>query len=99
MNYRPVGTSVLLKLLPQTNKKSSLVLPDGKTHPGEIQQFEIVAIGNEVNDDKFKLNAGETVIVGGAHPSEAVWVDVEQRLLLLDRRKVICVVESQIGNN
>lgn len=99
MNYRPVGTSVLLKRLPPTNTKSPLVLPDGKNHPNEIQHFEIVSVGAEVNDDKFTVNAGEVCILGGIHPSEAIWIDVREHLLVVDRRKIVAIVETKLGIN
>lgn len=94
--YRPLGTKVLLRVLPPKNE-SSLVLPDGKGNPNEIQTFEVVAVGGSVNDEKFNLNAGEVVIIS-AHQSQMIGVHKEDKLLLVDRENVVLAIDERTLN-
>lgn len=95
--YRPLGTRVILKILPVENK-SSILLPDGKTNPKQHQTFEVIAVGGQVNDDKFQLNVGEVVIASGLHPSEMVPLSEEQQTFMVDRSKIVAVLESNTQN-
>lgn len=91
-NYRPLGTKVLLKILPPESDPSPVLLPDGQKRPGQHQYFEVVAVGSLVNDDKWKITPGETVMIA-AHPSQMIGVNQEKQLMLLDREFVVCAVE------
>lgn len=94
--YRPLGTNVILKILPVENK-STILLPEGKTDPKAHQTFEVVALGGEVNDEKFLLTVGEVVLVA-AHPSEFLPLDKELQLVVVNRSKIIAVKETQVQN-
>lgn len=94
--YRPLGTKVILKILPIENI-SPILLPDGKTNPRTRQTFEVIAVGGEVNDEKFSLHSGEVVLVA-AHNSDFVPLDEEQQLVMIDRTRIIAAVDSQTQN-
>lgn len=94
--YRPLGTRVILRVIPVENK-SGLFLPDGKTHSDNPQTYEVVAIGGEVNDEKFSLNVGETVLAS-FHPSEAIGLSKENQWFMVDRSKVVAALETQTQN-
>ena len=97
--YRPVGTAVLVRLLPPQNENHNILLPDGSSRPGDFQLWEIMAIGNEVNEANFQLKVGETALLGGGHPGEGIMVDPERKIMLFDRRRVVCIVEQNGTNN
>lgn len=96
--FRPTGTNVLLKVLPKTESESSIFLPDGKSRPGEIMRWEVLAIGTEVNDEKFSLRPGEVVILGGGHPGEGVWL-VQGSIVVFDRRRIVAIEEKMEVQN
>lgn len=95
-SYRPLGTRVVLKILP-VESKSPILMPDGVTNAKQRQMFEVVAIGGEVNDDKFSLNVGAIVIIA-CHNSEMLPLDEELQLLMVDRSKVVAALETQTQN-
>jgi len=94
--YRPLGQRVVLRINPIENK-SSLVLPDGKTNPNERQTFEVVAVGGEVNDAKFSLAVGETVLVA-CHQSDYLPLSEPEQLVLVDRSKIVAAIEKDAQN-
>jgi co-chaperonin GroES (HSP10) len=94
--YRPLGTRVVLKILPVENK-SGLYMPDGVTNTKQRQTFEVIAIGGQVNDDKFSLNSGEVVLIS-CHPSEMLPLDEPEQLIMVDRSKIVAAVETQTQN-
>jgi co-chaperonin GroES (HSP10) len=94
--YRPLGTRVVLKILPVENK-SPLFMPDGVTNTKVRQTFEVVAIGGEVNDDKFSLNVGEIVLIA-CHQSEMLPLSEEEQLLMVDRSKIVAALDTQTQN-
>jgi co-chaperonin GroES (HSP10) len=94
--YRPLGTRVILKILP-IESKSSILLPEGKTNPKERQTFEVIAVGGEVNDDKFSLHAGEVVLMA-THNSNILPLDEEQQLIMVDRSALVAVVSNTTQN-
>lgn len=94
--YRPLGTRVILKILPMQSK-SPILLPDGKSNPKERQVFGVVAIGGEVNDDKFSLRVGETVLMA-CHQSEILPLDEDEQLIMVDRSKIVAAVDEKTQN-
>jgi co-chaperonin GroES (HSP10) len=94
--YRPLGTRVVLKILAVENK-SPLFMPDGVTNTRQRQTFEVVAIGGEVNDDKFSLNVGEVVLIA-CHQSEMLPLSEEDQLIMVDRSKIVAAMESNTQN-
>lgn len=94
--YRPLGTRVVLKILPVENK-SEILLPDGVTNAKTRQTFEVIALGGEVNDDKFSLNVGEVVLIS-CHNSEILPLDQEEQLVMIDRSKIVAALETQTQN-
>lgn len=94
--YRPLGTRVVLKILPVENK-SGLFMPDGVTNTKQRQTFEVIAIGGQVNDDKFTLNSGEVVLIS-CHQSEMLPLDEAEQLIMVDRSKIVAAVETQTQN-
>jgi co-chaperonin GroES (HSP10) len=94
--YRPLGTRVVLKILPVENK-SGLLLPDGSTNTKVRQTFEVIAVGGEVNDDKYKLNAGEVVLIA-CHPSLILPLSEEDQLIMVDRGNIVAAVENNTQN-
>lgn len=95
--YRPLGTLVILKALPIENK-SGILLPDGKTNPQERQTFEVIAVGGQVNDEKYSLTVGEIVLTAGFHPSEVVGLDKEEQWFLIDRSKILVAIDKNVQN-
>ena len=98
-NYRPVGTFIRIKMLPPAETGSMVILPDGSSKPGQLMRFEIQAIGNEVNEEKFKLQVGEIALLGGGHPSEMMVLDKEAGIMIVDRRRVVAIEESNGTQN
>lgn len=96
--YKPLGTKVLLKILPPEKPKSEILLPEGQKHPGSHQYFEVVAVGPLVNDGKNQILDGETVMIA-AHPSQMIGLDMEQQLMLIDREHVVCAVQLEQVQN
>lgn len=94
--YRPLGTRVILKILPVENK-SEILLPDGVTNAKTRQTFEVIALGGEVNDDKFSLNVGEVVLIS-CHNSEILPLDQEEQLVMIDRSKIVAALEAKTQN-
>lgn len=94
--YRPLGTRVVLKILPMESK-SEILLPDGKTNPKERQTFLVVAVGGEVNDDKFSLAVNEVVLIA-CHSSEILPLDEEEQLIMVDRSKIVAAVANPTQN-
>lgn len=94
--YRPLGQRVVLKILPVENK-SGILLPDGVTNAKSRQTFEVIALGGEVNDDKYTLNVGEVVLIA-CHNSEVLPLDEEDQLIMVDRSKIVAAVEKQTQN-
>lgn len=94
--YRPLGQRVVLKILPVENK-SGILLPDGVTNAKSRQTFQVIAVGAEVNDDKFSLNVDEIVLVA-CHNSEMLPLDQEEQLIMVDRSKIVAVLQNQTQN-
>lgn len=94
--YRPLGTKVILKILPVENK-SSILMPDGVTNSKQRQTFEVVALGGEVNTDKFQLRVGEVVLVAGQN-CDFLPLDQELQLLMVDCTRIIAALETQTQN-
>ncbi len=94
--FRPLGTRVVVKILP-VQSSSLLVLPDGKEIHTKPQQYEVVAIGGAVNDEKFSLNVGEIVLVS-CHESEVYPLNKDEKWIMVDRSKVVAAVEQQTQN-
>jgi co-chaperonin GroES (HSP10) len=94
--YRPLGTRVVLKILPVENK-SGILLPQGSNNPKVRQTFEVIAVGGEVNDDKYKLNVGEVVLIA-CHQSEILPLDEEEQWIMVDRSKVVAALENNTQN-
>lgn len=94
--YRPLGTRVILKILPVENK-SEILLPDGAPNPKSRQTFQVIAVGGEVNDDKFSLSVGEVVLIA-THSSEILPLDEEEQLIMVDRSKIVAAVEQNVQN-
>lgn len=103
--YRPLGTRVVLKILPVENDqitrddgtKVSILTPDGVTKAKTRQTFQVIAMGAEVNDDKYSLSVDEVVLVS-CHNSEILPLDQEEQLIMVDRSKIVAVLESQTQN-
>lgn len=94
--YRPLGTRVVLKILPIENQ-SGILLPDGKSNPNERQTFEVIAVGAEVNDANFSLCKGEVVLMA-CHNSEILPLDEKLQLIMVDRSKIIAAVDTKVQN-
>jgi co-chaperonin GroES (HSP10) len=94
--YRPLGTRVVLKILPVENK-SGILLPQGSNNPKVRQTFEVIAVGGEVNDDKYKLNVGEVVLIA-CHNSEILPLDEEEQWIMVDRSKIVAAWENNTQN-
>lgn len=98
MKYRPLGTGVLLKVIP-IEEKPLIQLPEGKQDTRIQQSFKVMAVGGQVNTDTYKLAEGEVVYVA-AHQAEIFPVDAEEKLLIVDRSKiVVALTEEPSGKN
>lgn len=87
--YQPIGTRVLLHMLPA--EKSTIVLPDGVRKPG-ASLFEVRALGPMVNDGKFELAVGDIVQIA-PNPGSLIGTDGEQQLLTVDRFDINVIVK------
>jgi co-chaperonin GroES (HSP10) len=94
--YRPLGTRVVVKILP-VESSSPILLPDGKVNPKTRQTFEVIAVGGEVNDDKFSLNVGEVVLIA-AHNSDFLPLDEDLQLAMVDRSKIVAAIDRNTQN-
>lgn len=94
--YRPLGQRVVLKILPIENK-SDIIMPDGVTNAKSRQTFEVIALGGEVDDDKFTLNVGEVVLIS-CHNSEILPLSEEDQLIMVDRSKIVASIEQNTQN-
>lgn len=94
--YRPLGTRVVLKILPIENK-SEILLPDGVTNAKSRQTFEVIALGGQVNDATFQLNVGEIVLIS-CHNSEILPLSEEDQLIMVDRSKIVSAIEQTTQN-
>lgn len=94
--YRPLGQRVVLKILPVENT-SGILLPDGVTNAKARQTFEVIAVGGEVNDEKFTLNVGEVVLIA-CHNSEILPLSEEDQLVLIDRSKIVASLDTKPQN-
>lgn len=94
--YRPLGQRVVLKILPVENK-SQILMPDGVTNAKSRQTFEVIAVGGEVNDEKFTLNVGEVVLIS-CHNSEILPLDQEDQLIMVNRDKIVAAMDAQTQN-
>lgn len=95
--YRPLGTKVILRILPQ-EAASPILLPEGKQAPGQHQTFEVVAVGPSVNEGGNKLAVGEVVMIA-AHASQMIGLDMKEQLMMIDREHIVCVVETSAALN
>jgi len=95
--YRPLGQRVVLHILPVENK-SAILMPDGVTNSKSRQTFEVVALGGEVNDERFSLNVGEVVLIS-CHNSEILPLDEEDQLIMVDRSKIVAALASTTAQN
>jgi len=94
--YRPLGTRVIVRILP-TKSDSHIVLPDGKQYLMVPQTYEVIAIGGQVNDDKYSLNVGEIVLVS-CHESEVYPINKDEKFIMIDRSKIVAAVETSMLN-
>jgi co-chaperonin GroES (HSP10) len=95
IRYRVLGSRVLVRQTPsKTNSK--LVLPPGKYNPHQIPTYEVVGIGGDVNNDKFHIEVGDTVLIHASHPQDAVGLD--DGLRVVDKAIIVAVVEKEEGN-
>lgn len=94
--YRALGTKVLLKVIPLA-QDSSVILPEGKNHPNKLQTFEVISVGERVNDETYKLTVGEIVVVS-AHQSQMMGVSREEQLLVVDRENIVLAISGTTLN-
>jgi co-chaperonin GroES (HSP10) len=94
--YRPLGTRVIVQILPmQTDNK--ILLPGGETNISTPQTYEVIGVGGAVNDDKFSLNVGEIVLLS-CHPSEVFPLNKEDKLIMVDRSKIVAAMKAETQN-
>lgn len=101
MNYKPLGTCVLLKVLPI--ETGPLHIPEHLQNAAGMkknQYFQIEAVGPGVVDEQFPVAKGDKVQIK-AHPSVLVGVDHEKQLCVCDRKDlaVVCTEDDPLGNN
>lgn len=94
--YRALGTKVLLKVIP-LEPDSAVLLPEGKNHPNKLQTFEVISVGERVNDETYKLTVGEIVVVS-AHQSQMMGVSREEQLLVVDRENIVLAISGTTLN-
>lgn len=94
--YRPLGTRVIVKILPVATD-NLILLPEGKTHTTTPQTYEVIGVGGGVNDDKFSLKAGDVVLLS-CHESEVYPLRKEDKLIMVDRSKIVAVVDTTVQN-
>lgn len=100
MKYQPIGTRVLLKVIPI--EQGAVMVPDHlKTAAGlnKSQFFRIEALGNAVVDENFPLAVGQIIQIC-SHPTLMTGVDHAQQLCCCDRKDiaVICSQDEVVLN-
>ncbi len=102
MNYQPVGSKVLLKILPIV--ESSVAIPDHLQNASAMKKtqfFKIEGLGRAASDENFPLTIGQVIQIS-AHPKLLVGIDHEQQLCVCDKTDiaVICTEdEMALGQN
>lgn len=96
MKYQPIGTRVLLKVIPI--EQGAVQVPEHlKTSAGlnKSQLFRIEALGNAVVDENYPLAVGQTIQIC-SHPTLMTGVDHAQQLCCCDRKdiSVICTPDE-----
>lgn len=100
MNYQPLGTKVLLKVLPLA--KTAIEIPDhlkSAMGTGKQQFFRVEALGPSAVDQDHPLAVGQTVMIS-THPTLLVGVDAVQQLMVCHNKDIACIcTEAQDGLN
>lgn len=100
MKYQPLGTKVLLKVLPL--EEGIVTIPDhlkSAMGTGKQQFFRVEAVGPSAVDSDYPLAVGQTVMIS-AHPSLLVGVDVAQALCVCNNKDIACIcTEATDGLN
>lgn len=94
--YRPLGSRVIVQILPMQTD-NIIVLPGGEKNITTPQTYEVIAVGGAVNDEKFSLNVGEIVLLS-CHPSEVFPLNKEDKIIMVDRSKIVAVVKTETQN-
>lgn len=102
MKYQPLGSKVLLKVLPMESK-TKVVIPDhlkGVAGSGTQQFFRIEALGPQAVEEAYPLKVGQQVMIS-SHPSLLVGVDAGQSLMVTNNKDiaVICTEDDGSGLN
>jgi hypothetical protein len=95
--YIPLGTRVVLKILPVT--EGAVVIPDGLGNTVKTQFFSVYAVGPKASDADFPINVGDVVLIC-AHPSLLTGVSKEEQLCCVNREDIAVIVrEGTEGQN
>lgn len=101
MKYQPLGSKVLLKILPIAS--SDITIPDhlkSAMGTGKQQFFRVEALGPSAVDEQHPLEVGQKVMIS-SHPSLLVGVDAVEQLCVCYNKDiaVICAQEDVLGQN
>lgn len=101
MKYQPIGSKVLLKIIPIA--ASSVTIPDhlkSAMGTGKQQFFRVEALGPSAADEHHPLAVGQKVMIS-SHPTLLVGVDASQQLCVCNNKdiSVICTEDDGAGLN
>ena len=102
MKYQPLGSKVLLKVLP-IETKTKVIIPDhlkGIAGTGSQQFFRIEALGSAAVEEHYPLAVGQLIMIS-SHPSLMVGVDAVQSLMICNNKDIaaICTEEESVVLN
>lgn len=101
MKYQPLGSKVLLKVLPP-KQEGKVVIPDHLKKAnvtGAQQFFTVEALGPAAVDDQHPLAVGQTVMIS-SHPSLLVGVDAANALCVCYNKDIAVICnQEELGLN
>jgi co-chaperonin GroES (HSP10) len=88
MNYKPLGSNVLLEVHKLEKKEKGIIIPDTASRTSSIWYGVVMSLGKEAEG---KLNIGDKVFynVHGAKPVDG------EKLVIIDISDISCVFEEE----
>lgn len=91
MQYQPLGSKVLLKILPI--EATAITIPDhlkSAMGTGKQQFFRVEALGPAATDDQHPLAVGQKVMIS-SHPTLLVGVDAVEQLCVCQNKDIAVI--------
>jgi len=90
--YRPMGTRLLVQL-EQRLERNGILLPEG-ARTEEPMTAEVMDIGPAVNEEKFQVKVGDTIVLN-LTPSFLFPINKKERLILIERHDIVAVMTEE----